>query len=78
MFEDHDGQWRPLSGNDSSMLLVKKKNKSASYDWGRGEARWSGDVKPDRSGPVDAAGGRPRRDAGQPRDRRATWPPASR
>jgi hypothetical protein len=52
VFEDHDGQWRPLSGNDSSVLLVRKKNKSASYDWGRGEARWSGDVKADRSGPV--------------------------
>jgi len=52
VFEDHDGQWRPLSGNDSTVLLIKKKNKSASYDWGRGEARWSGDVKADRSGPV--------------------------
>jgi hypothetical protein len=52
VFEDHDGQWRPLSGNDSSVVLIKKKNKSASYDWGRGEARWSGDVKADRSGPV--------------------------
>jgi len=52
VFEDHGGQWRPLSGNDSTVLLIKKKNKNASYDWGRGEARWSGDVKPDRSGPV--------------------------
>ena len=52
VFEDHGGQWRPLSGNDSSVVLIKKKNKSASYDWGRGEARWSGDVKADRSGPV--------------------------
>ena len=23
MFEDNDGQWRPLSGTDSSMLLIK-------------------------------------------------------
>ena len=52
VFEDHGGQWRPLSGNDSSVVLIKKKNRSATYDWGRGEARWSGDVKADRSGPV--------------------------
>jgi hypothetical protein len=52
VFEDHGGQWRPLSGSDSTVLLIKKKSKNASYDWGRGEARWSGDVKPDRSGPV--------------------------
>ena len=57
VFEDHDGHWRPLSGNDSTVLLIKKKNKSASYDWGRGEARWSGDVKPDRSGPVKLQAG---------------------
>lgn len=51
-FEDNDGKWRPLSGNDSSMLLIKKSNKNATYDWTKGEARWSGDVKSDRSGPV--------------------------
>lgn len=52
VFEDRDGQWRPLSSNDSSLLLIKKTSKNASYDWGRGEARWSGDVKADRSGPI--------------------------
>jgi hypothetical protein len=57
VFEDRDGHWRPLSGNDSSLLLIKKNNTSASYDWGRGEARWSGDVKPDRSGPVKLQAG---------------------
>ena len=51
-FEEKDGQWRPLSGTDSSMLLVKHVNKNATYDWTKGEARWSGDVKPERSGPV--------------------------
>ncbi|MEO6264349.1 MAG: DUF3108 domain-containing protein [Luteimonas sp.] len=50
--EDRNGQWRPLSGNDSSTLLIKKVNKNATYDWGKGEARWNGDVKADRSGPV--------------------------
>jgi hypothetical protein len=33
VFEDNGGKWRPLSGNDSSMLLIKKSNKNATYDW---------------------------------------------
>jgi len=52
VFEDRNGQWRPLSSNDSSLLLIKKVNKVATYDWAKGEARWSGDVKADRAGPV--------------------------
>lgn len=52
VFEDHDGQWRPLSGTDSSLLLIKKSTKRADYDWNQGVATWSGDVKPDRAGPV--------------------------
>jgi hypothetical protein len=51
-FEDAHGQWRPLSGNDSSLLLIKKVSKNATYDWNSGQARWSGDVKPDRAGPI--------------------------
>lgn len=56
-FEDRDGQWRPLSSNDSSLLLIKKVNKVATYDWDKGEARWSGDVKADRAGPVTLKAG---------------------
>src|SRR3546814_6416365 len=26
IFEDRDGQWRPLSGTDSSLLLIKKRS----------------------------------------------------
>lgn len=52
VFEERDGQLRPLSGTDSSLLLIKKSDKTATYDWARGEARWSGDVKPERAGPV--------------------------
>jgi hypothetical protein len=52
VFEDRDGQWRPLSGTDASLLLVKKIRRNAVYDWAKGEARWSGDVKPGRAGPV--------------------------
>ena len=52
LFEENNGQWRPLSGTDASLLLIKKIRRSAVYDWGKGEARWSGDVKPERAGPV--------------------------
>ncbi len=56
-FEDRNGQWRPLSGTDSSNLLIKKSSKNATYDWAKGEARWSGDVKPDRAGPLKLQAG---------------------
>lgn len=52
VFEDRNGQWRPLSSNDSSTLLIKRVNKDATYDWNKGEATWSGDVKADRAGPI--------------------------
>lgn len=56
-FEDRDGQWRPLSGTDSSNMVIKKISKNATYDWAKGEARWSGDVKPDRAGPLKLQAG---------------------
>ena len=52
VFENSNGQWRPISNSDTSALLVKRKQKNATYDWSRGEARWTGDVKADRAGPV--------------------------
>ena len=52
VFEDRGGVWRPLTGTDTTQMLIKKSQKHASYDWTRGEARWSGDVKADRMGPV--------------------------
>lgn len=52
VFEDRNGAWRPLSGNDSTQMLIKKSQKNATYDWTAGEARWTGNVKPDRMGPV--------------------------
>jgi hypothetical protein len=57
VFEDHNGQWRPLTGTDASLLLIKKIRRNAVYDWGKGEARWSGDVKPERAGPVKLQAG---------------------
>ena len=51
-FEANGGQWRPLSNNDTSSLLIRKNTRTARYDWDKREARWSGDVKPERAGPV--------------------------
>ena len=52
VFQAEGDRWRPLSNSDSSTFLVKKNHKQATYDWSAGEARWSGDVKDDRRGPV--------------------------
>lgn len=52
VFEEHDGRLRPLTSHDSSVLLVKKRKVDARYDWKSKQATWSGDIKPDRSGPV--------------------------
>jgi Protein of unknown function (DUF3108) len=57
VFEDNAGQWRPLSGTDHSSVLIKKIRRNAVYDWASGEARWSGDVKPERAGPVKLQAG---------------------
>lgn len=57
VFQDVGGQWRPLSGTDSSKVLVKSSVKNAAYDWSRGVATWSGDVKPERAGPVKLQAG---------------------
>lgn len=52
VFDEQNGQLRPLSSNDKSALLVKKRNVQANYDWNSHQATWSGDIKPDRRGPV--------------------------
>lgn len=52
VFEEANGRLRPLSSNDRSVLLVKKRNVDATYNWSSNQATWSGDVKPERRGPV--------------------------
>ena len=52
VFEERGDAWRPLSGADTTQMLMKKSQKNATYDWTKREARWNGDVKPDRMGPV--------------------------
>jgi hypothetical protein len=64
VFEAQGEQWRPVSSTDSQQgtsglaaMLVKKKRVDATYDWAKGEARWTGDVKADRAGPVKLRAG---------------------
>src|SRR3546814_16796 len=46
------GEWRPPAGTDASLVMIKKTDKKGTYDWEKGLATWSGDVKPERAGPV--------------------------
>ncbi len=52
LFELHEGRPRPLAASSYSKVLFKTTERSGQYDWRLGEARWSGDLKPERLGPV--------------------------
>lgn len=52
VFEQAGERLRPLTSQDSSVLLVKKRNVQANYNWTSNQATWTGDVKPERRGPV--------------------------
>ncbi|MEQ8033990.1 DUF3108 domain-containing protein [Xanthomonas sp. WHRI 6106] len=52
VFEEANGQLRPVSSNDTSSMMVKRRNVTANYDWKTSQATWGGDIKPDRRGPV--------------------------
>lgn len=56
-FEDKDGQFRPLSSSDASLVLVKSKQVKTAYDWSSRQATWSGDIKENRRGPVPLQAG---------------------
>jgi len=58
-FEIDGDDWRPLSSEDTqrgesgvALLLVKNRSSTSIWDWERREARWSGDISPERSAPV--------------------------
>ncbi len=57
VFEEHQGRLRPLSSSDRAVALIKKKSVDAQYDWTAGQATWTGDVKPERRGPVKLQAG---------------------
>jgi len=63
-FEVEGNDWRPLSSEDSqrgesgvALLLVKNRSTTSVWDWERQEARWSGDISPERSAPVPLQAG---------------------
>lgn len=52
VFEDAAGRYRPLGGSDRSTYLMKTRSVVTHYNWKALQARWTGDVKPQRAGPV--------------------------
>lgn len=52
VFDEQGGRLRPLSSHDRSVVLIKRKQVDARYDWTTNQATWTGDVKPERSGPI--------------------------
>ncbi|MGE8281358.1 MAG: DUF3108 domain-containing protein [Stenotrophomonas sp.] len=52
VFDEHAGKLRPLTSHDRSVLLIKRKQVDARYDWNSNQATWTGDVKEDRRGPI--------------------------
>ncbi|HVK52788.1 MAG TPA: DUF3108 domain-containing protein [Pseudoxanthomonas sp.] len=57
VFDEQNGRLRPLSSSDSSRVLVKKKSVDTVYDWSKSQATWTGDIKPDRAGPLKLQAG---------------------
>lgn len=57
VFNERAGRYVPLGGADRGSYLGKAKSVSAHYNWGTGQATWSGDVKPTRAGPVSLRAG---------------------
>ena len=57
LFDEQNGRLRPLSSRDASVIPFKRRAVEARYDWGSSQATWSGDVKPERRGPVTLQNG---------------------
>ncbi|WP_225583697.1 DUF3108 domain-containing protein [Pseudoxanthomonas sp. PXM02] len=52
VFDTAAGRYRPLGGSDRSTYLMKTRSVVTRYNWNGLQARWTGDVKPQRAGPV--------------------------
>ena len=52
IFDEQKTWLRPISSSDLSRLLVKKVAVNTNFDWIKNQATWTGDVKPERAGPV--------------------------
>ncbi len=52
LFDVVDGRYRPLSQSTVRRMFLASKHSTGVYDWTARSARWTGDVKPSRRGPV--------------------------
>ena len=52
LFDEQAGRLRPLSSHDLTVVPFKRRAVDTHYDWNSSQATWSGDVKPERRGPV--------------------------
>ena len=52
VFDTVGEAYRPLSQSTVRKAALQGKRATAVYDWKRGVASWSGDVKPERAGPI--------------------------
>ena len=57
VFSETGNGFRPLGSSDRSQYLTKTKSVVSHYDWKNLQARWTGDIKPSRSGPVKMQNG---------------------
>lgn len=57
VFDDSGSHWKMVSSADNRKFVGKKINRSGSFDWGKGEARWTGDLKADRQAPIKLQAG---------------------
>lgn len=51
-FDTAGGHYRPLRSQDSANLVFKRRSVNGHYDWRANQARWDGDVKTERRGPI--------------------------
>ena len=52
VFDAIDGRYVPLSQSTVRRMLFSRRQTVGVYDWARGSARWSGDVKKTRTRPI--------------------------
>ena len=57
VFTEAGNRYIPLGSSDRSSYLMQRKSVATQYDWRALQARWTGDVKPTRAGPVKMQAG---------------------
>lgn len=53
VFDEQGGHFRPLVSDDRSQVAIRKRASQGTYDWSTKRAVWTGDLKPDRLGPIE-------------------------